>query len=180
MNNLLEKQKQLMAEVPHDVSPGALVKMAAGVNVIDTLLRFLNSTGHKPWRPIPLSPFTQQHLLKELKEKVDALVFIHRTSFGADHDFSGQKHFSRQIISVLGIIEESIEYIDSVVGKTRAEQLEEITDVLFFFLESMILGDFSWKEVEQEYHRKWKVNIDRYRRAKEGDYTWDKRGEKGL
>jgi hypothetical protein len=89
------------------------------------------------------------------------------------------------VVAGFGIIEETLEYLNSIGFKswrpnplTRAEQLEEITDILFFYLELMILGEFSWEEIEQEYHRKWNVNMERYRRAKAGDYQWDERGKK--
>lgn len=179
MNKLVEKQKQLMEYVPHDVRPDALVKMTGGIKVLDTLLRFLNSTGHKPWRPIPLTPGTQQVLLAELKESVSTLAYIQRTNLGADKDFSGQEHYSRQVVSTFGIVEEAIEYVNSLTKGTRAEQLEELTDILFFWLEQLILSGFTWDGVEAEYTRKWGVNMERYKRAKEGDYKWDDRDTKG-
>ena len=90
-----------------------------------------------------------------------------------------------QVISALGIIEETMEYLNAIGFKTwrpnplpRSEQLEEACDILFFYLELLITGGFSWAEIEAEYARKWKENMERYRRAKEGDYDWDKRGNK--
>ena len=181
IEDLIKKQQDLMLKVPHTVRPDALIKMQAGVKIIDTLLRFLNSTGHKPWRPIPLSPIVQEGLLKELEEKVGALAYIHRTTAGADEDFSNFDHYARQLISAYGIIEETLEYVNSLSDDSgRAHQLEEFTDILFFHLEQMILGGFSWAEVEEEYVRKHAVNLERYRRAEEGDYGWDKRSEGGL
>lgn len=115
MQHLIEMQKELMEKVPHTVTVDTTRRMVAGLGVIEETLEYLNATGHKPWRPIPLS---------------------------------------------------------------REDQLEELTDILFFYLELMVLGGFSWAEVEEEYVRKWKVNLERYRRAKEGDYDWDKRDEK--
>ncbi len=118
MEHLINKQRQLMEEVPHDVTPLTARRMVAGLGVIEEVLEYLNSTGHKPWRPNPLS---------------------------------------------------------------REDQLEEITDILFFYLELVILGGFSWQEIEEEYVRKHAVNLERYRRAKEGDYGWNHRGkEEGL
>lgn len=180
MNKLIGMQEQLMEEVPHDVSAGAFVKMGAGIKIIDTLLRYLNSTGHKPWRPIPLTPVIQQGLLAAMTDKVDVLGYIHSTNAGADKDFSNLSHYSRQLISSYGIIEETLEYLDSLVGHTRAERLEELTDILFFYLEQVILSEFDWAEVEEEYVRKHAVNLKRYEDAKKGDYSWDKREEGGL
>lgn len=178
MERLVEKQKQLMEYVPHDVRPDALVKMVGGIKVLDTLLRFLNSTGHKPWRPIPLSPGTQQVLLAELKGSVNALAYIQRTNLGADKDLSDQEHYSRQVVSTFGVVEEAIEYVNSLTKGGRAEQMEELTDMLFFWLEQLILSGFTWDEVVAEYFRKWDKNMERYRRAKEGDYKWDDRDTK--
>lgn len=181
IEDLIHKQEELMSKVPHTVRPDALVKMEAGVRIIDTLLRFLNSTGHKPWRPVPLSPMVQEKLLGDLKVRVGTLSYIHRTAAGADEDFSGQEHYARQLISAFGVIEEIIEYMNSLSGAgDRAHRLEELTDVLFFFMEQMLLGEFTWAEMESEYSRKWEVNMERYRRAEQGDYSWDERKEGGL
>ncbi len=114
-DRLIEMQKQLMEKVPHDVSGETARRMVTGLGIIEETLEYLNSTGHKPWRPNPLP---------------------------------------------------------------RSAQLEEITDILFFYLEAVILGGFSWQEIEEEYVRKHAENLERYRRAKEGDYGWDKRADK--
>jgi len=180
MKKLVEKQKQLMEYVPHDIRPDAFVKMAAGMKLMDTLLRFMNSTGHKPWRPNPLPAGTQQILLADLKKCVSALAYLHRTNAGHDMEFDSLKVQSRQIVSTYGIIEEAIEHFNSLGIGTRDEQLEELTDVLFFFLEQMILGGFTWADVEQQYYRKWGVNMERYTKAKKGDYGWDKRNKEKL
>jgi len=117
INKLLEMQKQLMEKVPHDVTPLTSRRMVSGLGIIEETLEYLNSTGHKPWRPNPLP---------------------------------------------------------------RKAQLEEITDILFFYLEMVILSTFDWAEIEEEYVRKHAVNLERYRKAKEGDYSWDERAQGGL
>lgn len=117
MKHLIEMQKQLMEKVPHDVSPLTARRMVAGLGVIEETLEYLNSTGHKPWRPNPL-----QH----------------------------------------------------------SAQLGEITDILFFYLELIILGGFNLQEIEEEYVRKHAENLERYRRAKEGDYSWNHRDKGEL
>jgi len=183
MEKLLEKQKELMASVPHDIRPGAFAKMVAGVKVVDVLLRYLNSTGHKPWRPNPLPDVVQQSLLKDLETSVATLVFIHRTDMGADKNYDHLGLYPRQLVSTFGIVEEAIEYFNNLHPNSDAtpeDRLEELTDVLFFWLEQLALSGFTWAMVEAEYQRKWAVNMDRYRRAKEGDYGWDKRGENKL
>lgn len=181
IEDLIQKQQALMLKVPHTVRPDALVKMCAGVRVIDTLLRFLNSTGHKPWRPVPLSPLVQERLLKDLKVKVSVLAYVHHTTAGAQEDFDNLEHYTRQLVSAYGVIEETLEYVNSLSdGSGRAHQLEEVVDILFFYMEQMILGGFTWEEIEREYHRKWAVNIKRYEDAKRGDYAWDERGGDSL
>lgn len=178
IEDLINKQQELMLKVPHTVRPDSLVKMEAGVKIVDALLRYLNSTGHKPWRPNALPAVMQQKSLRELKDGVSVLACIHSTNAGADKYFSNKEHYARQLISAYGVIEETIEYVNSLTDDNdRAHQLEELTDVLFFYLESMVLGEFTWAEIEEEYARKWKVNMERYRRAEQGDYRWDERGK---
>lgn len=89
------------------------------------------------------------------------------------------------VVAACGVIEEVMEYLNSIGFKSwrpnplpKGEQLEELTDIVFFVAELIILSGFSWAEVEEEYVRKWKVNLERYRRAKEGDFRWDLRGKK--
>jgi len=117
VEKLIEMQKDLMAKVPHTVRPEVERSRTAGLGLIEEVLEYLNSLGHKPWRPNPLP---------------------------------------------------------------REDQLEEITDCLFFYLELIILSGFTWAEIEEEYVRKHAVNLERYRRAKEGDYGWDNRSKGGL
>ena len=180
MEKMLVMQQDLMDKVPHDLRPDSYVKMAAGVKIIDTLLRYLNSTGHKPWRPIPLSQGIQDLLIVELVQKARLLQHIHSSDVGVDEDFGDQAHYQRQLVSAFGIIEETLEYMDALVTKTRAEQLEELVDILFFYMEQAILGGFTWEEIEEEYVRKHAVNLKRYEDAAKGDYSWDKRSEGGL
>jgi len=181
IEDLIKKQAELMERVPHTVRPDSAVKMAAGVKIMDTLLRYLNSTGHKPWRPNPLSPMVQQKLLEELKEGVGTLAYIHHTTAGADKELSNAEHYLRQLVSGYGVIEETLEYVNSLNEKdSREHRLEELTDILFFYMEQMLLGEFTWEEVEAEYHRKWAVNIKRYEDAEKGDYEWDQRDKGKL
>ena len=181
INTLLDMQKQLMEEVPHELRGTAVLRMFAGHSMIEVLLKYLNSTGHKPWRPIPLTDEVQRGYLEELKARVFAMEEIHENKVLDQKNFAGDtKHFFRQLVSAYGTIEEAIEYLNSLQTGTKAEQLEELTDGLFFYLEQVLLSGFAWEEIETEYKRKWDVNMDRYRRAKEGDYSWDKREEGKL
>jgi len=115
MEKLLAMQADLMEKVPHGISELTARRMVAGLGLIEEVIEYLNSTGHKPWRPVPLS---------------------------------------------------------------EEDQLEEITDVLFFYLELVLLSEFPWHRIVERYISKHAENLERYRRAKEGDYGWDKRGEK--
>lgn len=179
MEKLLQKQRELMDQVPHDVRPVIHAKMIVGINLISEVMQYLNSCGHKPWRPNPLSKSVQQEHLAAITQMVDK--FIALDSVSADKLLFPPAHFSREVVSTLGVIEEAIEYLVSIqMEKGKPERLEEITDILFFHLELMILGGFSWQEIEEEYIRKHAVNLERYRRGKEGDYSWDKRNEGGL
>lgn len=181
LEELLDKQKQLMERVPHTVRPDAAVKMRIGVHILDVLLRYLNSTGHKPWRPNPLSPPVQHGLLKELKDQVGVLEYAHRTNQGADIDFSRSDEDIRKMVSAYGVIEESIEYMISVFeNHDENHKLEELVDILFFWLEQVAMSGFSIQQVVDEYHRKWSVNIKRYEDGAKGDYSWDRRGKENL
>ncbi len=89
------------------------------------------------------------------------------------------------VVAGLGIIEEVMEYLNAIGFKSWRptplsgdKQIEELTDILFFYLELVITSNFTWDEVAREYSRKWGVNMERYRKAEEGDYSWDDRAEK--
>lgn len=101
------------------------------------------------------------------------------------HGHMIQQDKQGSVVAGYGIIEETLEYLNSIGFKTwrpnplpEEKQLEEIADVLFFYLELIILSGFPWEKIEAEYHRKWEVNMERYRKAKEGDFSWDDRGQK--
>lgn len=181
LDELLEKQKQLMTVVPHAARPDVVVKMHAAIKIIDVLMRYLGSTGHKPWRPNPLSAEVQKDLLDELEDQVGVLRFAHQTKAGYDQNFVGMEEDTRKIISGLGIIEESVEYLNAALKEgDRKHSLEELTDILFFYLEQVALSGFTTDQIVQEYHRKWAVNIKRYEDGKKGDYSWDKRTKETL
>ncbi len=175
---LIEKQKELMAKVPHTVRPDVYPKMVIGKDIIETVLLYLNSCGHKPWRPHPLGENARTEAIIAVREKSSDLFQEHLTHKAAYDIVPDLK--SRQLISALGVIEETLEYLNSTFAGTREHQLEEITDVLFFYLELLILGGFTAAEVEEEYVRKHAVNMKRYEDAKKGDYSWDKRKEGEL
>jgi len=89
------------------------------------------------------------------------------------------------VVAGLGLIEEVMEYLNAIGFKSwrpeplpLEDQLEELTDQLFFFLEEVIVSPFTWEQVVAQYHRKHAINLQRYEDAKKGRYDWDKRKEK--
>ncbi|MDD3493596.1 MAG: hypothetical protein PHZ19_08900 [Candidatus Thermoplasmatota archaeon] len=195
MDILVSKQRELMEAVPHPLRDDAFERMDAARELISNLLLYLNSTGHKPWRPKPLHREVQLAHLLSVGDKLDKLGKLH-LQFKKQSQNSSDVIGRRLLVSTFGAIEEAIEFYDSWFGSVvddmaedsptkkqiliqdRKDMLEELTDELFFFLERMILVGFTWDEVIQEYHRKWGVNMERYRRGKEGDYSWDDRAKK--
>lgn len=92
-----------------------------------------------------------------------------------------------RVVAGLGIIEETLEYLNTLGVKSwrpyplpKPKQIEELVDGLFFHLEMMIFSEFTIEEIVAEYKRKHAVNLDRYKRAKCGDWSWDDRGKGEL
>ncbi|MCJ7760875.1 hypothetical protein MUP59_07030 [Candidatus Bathyarchaeota archaeon] len=193
MDELRSKQQELMAAVPHPLRRDSMMRMIAAKGLIEELLLYLNSTGHKPWRPNPLPREKQLDPLLGVIRKFNDLCKLHLKHKKPSKDIIDTVG-ARVLVSTFGGIEEIVEFYDSwmdiavpavngtLTGKgaasARQHMLEELTDELFFFLERMILSDFSWTEVVEEYHRKWQVNMKRYADAKKGNYDWDDRGKK--
>ena len=76
MEDLISKQKQLMDMVPHGVSELTARRMVAGLDVTEETLEYLNSTGYKPWRPIPLEEvdFFESPLADELRSSTKGIT----------------------------------------------------------------------------------------------------------
>ena len=90
-----------------------------------------------------------------------------------------------QVTCGLGIIEETLEYLNALGRKpwrpiplSDDQQLEELCDILHFFAATIIRSKFSWYQIVKRYESKHQENLDRWERGKEGDYSWDKRSEK--
>jgi hypothetical protein len=86
------------------------------------------------------------------------------------------------VIAALGLIEETMEYLNTLGYKSwrpnpleRKRQLEELVDQMFFLLEIIVLSGFTWEEISRGYAEKWHRNMDRYASAEKGDYSWDDR-----
>jgi phosphoribosyl-ATP pyrophosphohydrolase len=185
MNQILDKQKQLEEKAPHKVTSTSYRLMKKSITEIQALLVFINSTGRKPWRPNPL-PF------KEIAEKErqllmaqdDLLEFWEEsvrdkgTSIYASHE-DRKTHL---MILTLGIIEEALEFYQDASAETpdQAKVLEEITDILFFYMVGMLQTGLTWEDIIKRYHLKWEENMGRYQKLEVGDTSWDKRSEKGA
>jgi len=92
-----------------------------------------------------------------------------------------------QVTCGLGIIEETMEYLNSIGRKPwrpirlpREKQLEELVDILHFFLELILRSGFEWEQLVEGYKEKHAENLERYRKGAEGDFSWDHRGRGGL
>ncbi len=182
IDKLLEMQKELMEKVRHELRPDVYSSVVTARNLFERTLLYLNSLGHKPWRPQPLAIERQNRCLRSVGEALSTLKRLRSLPTTLSLEGDRYDKVTRRLISAFGIIEETLEYLDAAdyPEKDRKYQLEELTGILFFYLELTILGKFTWAEIEEEYARKWEVNMERYRRAKEGDYSWDKRDEGRL
>ena len=93
----------------------------------------------------------------------------------------------RSLTAGKGLMEETLEYLNSIGTKPwrpnplpREKQVEEMSDMLHFFLELIILSPshITWEEIVAEYPRKWKTNLERYAKGKAGNWDWDDRATK--
>ncbi len=183
MKEILDKQKLLMEKVPHDIRPESTIKMAAGIRIIESIFLYLNSTGHKPWRPVPLSKDTQDTIIQQLATRVAVLIELHQSTGICSFDCGdAPEHIRRQLISACGIIEETVEYMNNLFDENspKEDRLEELTDILFFFAEQVLLSGFTYEQIKEQYNKKWLININRYDRAKAQDYSWDNRNKEKL
>jgi len=92
---------------------------------------------------------------------------------------------AHQITCGLGVIEETLEYLNSIGRKPwrpiplpPEQQVMELVDILHFFLELILRSPFSWEDIVVAYKKKHQENLQRYEKASRGDFSWDKRGEK--
>ena len=99
------------------------------------------------------------------------------------HDLSPEK--TRLITAGMGVIEETLEFLNSVGRKPwrpdplpQEKQIEELADILHFYLELILLSGFSWERIVEEYPRKHAINLKRYLDGDKGDFSWDDRAEK--
>jgi len=93
---------------------------------------------------------------------------------------------AHQVSCGLGIIEETLEYLNSIGRKPwrptplpPEKQLEELVDILHFYLEIILRSGFTWEEICVDFKRKHKINLQRYEDGAKGDFSWDDKGTKG-
>ena len=93
---------------------------------------------------------------------------------------------AHQITCGLGIIEETLEYLNSIGRKPwrpqplpPEKQIEELVDILHFYLELILRSSFDWNDIVIEYARKHAINLKRYSDGAKGDFSWDDKGTKG-
>ena len=93
---------------------------------------------------------------------------------------------AHQITCGLGIIEETMEYLNSIGRKQWRptplppdKQIEELVDILHFYLELILRSGFTWEDIVIEYARKHAINLKRYEDGAKGDFSWDDKGAKG-
>jgi len=119
--------------------------------------------------------------------QLDALLELQRILWSQVPKSDGyyQGVLAHRITASLGLIEETMEYLSSIGYKPwrptplpKEKQLEELVDQLFFYLELIMFSGFTIEQVVEGYTTKWYENMDRYRKAKQNDYSWDKRLEK--
>jgi len=91
-----------------------------------------------------------------------------------------------QMTCGIGVIEETLEYLNAIGRKPwrpyplpQEAQLEELVDILHFYVELIIRSQFSWLDIVQGYKKKHAENLERWRKGAMGDYSWDERATKG-
>jgi len=179
LDRLLDMQKDLMAKVPHKVRPDVYPTVKDTVYMFIDTLEYLGSLGHKPWRSNPLSKDEINKRMYNMAESFRSMASSQKMSQCFPLPVVDEVE-SRKIISGLGIIEETLEYLSAVEKSEPADsRLEELTDILFFYLEQVILSGFSLQQIEEQYIKKHAINLKRYEDGKKGDFRWDNR-EKGL
>lgn len=111
------------------------------------------------------------HMQREIMEKVP----------GSDMP----EEMAHKVTCGLGIMEETMEYLNSIgrkpwrpISLPIEKQLEELSDILHFYLELIIRSGFTWEQVFDAYKKKHRENLKRYEDGKKGDYSWDDRATK--
>jgi len=139
------------------------------------------------WSPIvgeKVGSVTVVDRIVPIPDRMEELIYLQKIIVEkAPHDIPPE--IVAQITAGVGVIEETLEYLNSIGRKpwrpqplTRNFQLEELVDILFYYLELIILSGFSWSEIVNEYRRKHEVNLKRYEDGAKGDFSWDDRATK--
>jgi hypothetical protein len=171
IGKMLDSQRHLISVVPHAVNVDSYKKMRLAKDIIENLFMYLNSTGRKPWRPAPLPKQQQQMLFETFTSSVSDLVTANNYSLDPINDIDTPT--VRKLTAAFGIIEETIEFLNA-----KSNGLEEFTDIFFFYMEEMIMANFTAKQLETMYNKKLVINLKRYEDLKAGDTAWDDRASK--
>lgn len=172
MEHILPKQQELIDKVPHAVSPHNVLLCDDGLEIMRNLLILLNAYGRKPWRPNKLDEKEILIAENDYTESLQMLMSDQNTP-RAELPFSDKPQ--RIMTSVLGVIEEALEFYHSYKNNEEDNQLIELTDIIFFYAELMLNKGYTWDQIKSTYDKKWAENMSRYEKAEHGDYSWDKR-----
>lgn len=84
------------------------------------------------------------------------------------------------VVAALGLYEEVAEILDVVSWKVwrqnkwdKTKLVEELSDALHYITELCILNGVSAADLSEGYCRKHDVNLERYRKADMGDFSFD-------
>jgi phosphoribosyl-ATP pyrophosphohydrolase len=183
---MMTMQQKLMDTVPHKVRLDAYSRELIAISVINELIRFINASGRKPWRPAPLDNQKQNEILLRAQFYMNNLTSFHNASFIPSDQYEDSL-LVRLTTATVSSIEEDLEFREDCSqllnqhgeAVDKAEQrLEEIADKFFFIMEQMILTDIKPEDVQRKYVEKWQINMNRYAALEKGDTSWDDRNTK--
>lgn len=172
-DDLISMQQTLIDAVPHAVREDCLSKMVITKTTISSLMLYINSCGRKPWRASPLSDDKQDEYFRNIQSCINNL---HSAKLATEESsIQVDTPTIRRFTSCLGIIEETLEFIDN---KDSDNELEELADILFFYLEAVIGSKFTVQQILDRYVTKHAENMARYASLAKGDTSWDLRAAK--
>lgn len=191
IEELLSMQRSLMEKIPHghEIKPEHSQLVLDAMSAITSILKLLNSVGFKSWRPNALSVKQQEKLRHQAAIDFTSFMVEHRNVMLHPEDVEPAHIESPGLmVADIGELEECTEFFNAIQAFTGTdpydEELstdltlharEELVDKFFFFLEQVLMFPLTPEELSQEYKRKHAINLSRYEKGKEGDFSWDKR-----
>ena len=115
MTELLDMQRQLMEEVPHDLRQEVYPDVMCVKDIIEKSLLFLASLGHKPWRPNPLPAEVQQARLEALSHSLDVLLITHGRDLVSSPKGEEYEKWTRKLISAFGVRKSSVLVVELLI-----------------------------------------------------------------